>query len=76
MEGQQHKIDHLQERRQVQIMDAVEWGRGAGYEDANLIDGIIGRVERAEVLKGRFPQWEKQCWSHTLVYHVLSDVDQ
>lgn len=42
MQSEQDKVGYLKQRGRVEMMDAEERGSGAGDEDADLVDGIVG----------------------------------
>lgn len=49
---QQREVEDLQERREVQRVDADEGRAGPGDEDADLVDGVVGAVEGAVFVEG------------------------
>ena len=57
-------------------MDAEERRRGAGDEDAELVDGGVGGVERAVACEGRVGEREEEGWRDALVDGVFGDVDE
>ena len=57
-------------------MDAEEGRRGAGDEDAELVDGGVGGVERAVACEGGAWEWEEEGWCDALVDGVFGDVDE
>lgn len=76
MEDEDAQVNHLEEGGQVEIVDADEGRGGARYENAGLVDGVVGWVEGTEVLEGCFFQGEEECWGNALIYRVFGDVDQ
>ena len=57
-------------------MDAEERRRGTGNEDAKLVDGGVGGVERAVACEGRVGEREEEGWRDALVDGVFGDVDE
>lgn len=74
MHSQKQEIDDLQKGGQVQVMYANEGCGGAGDEDANLVDGVVGRVEGTVFREWRGCEWEEESWCNTLVDGVLGNV--
>lgn len=70
------QIDNLEERREIEMMDSEERSRGAGEENADLIDGIVGWVKGPEVFEGAVLQGKEQGRGNTLIDGVLSNVYQ
>lgn len=58
------------------MVDADEGGGGAGDEDADLVDGVVGGVEGAVFVEGGGGEWEEQRWGYALVDGVFGDVDE
>lgn len=44
------------------MVDAEERGGGAGYKDADLVDGIVGRVERTVMGEGSLVERIEEGW--------------
>ena len=57
-------------------MDTQEGRGGAGEEDADLVDGVVGWVEGAELGEGRVAEGEEQGGTDALVDGVFGDVDE
>ena len=57
-------------------MDAKEWGRGTGDEDAGLVYSVVGWVEGTVVVERAFIQWEEKSGCNALIYGVFGDIDQ
>ena len=53
MSDEQEEISDLQKGGEVKIVDTEERRRGAGEEDAELVDGGVGGVEGAVAGEGR-----------------------
>lgn len=75
MQGEQQQIQALEQRGRVQSVDADEGRRGARDEDAELVDGGVGRVEGAVAAEGGAGEGEEEGWGDALVDAVLGDVD-
>lgn len=76
MEGQYGEVSDLQEGRDVKTMDAEKGGRRARDEDACLIDGIVGGIERTPVLKRRLVEGEEEGRCNALVDRIFGNIHQ
>lgn len=76
MEGEECEIEDLEEGREVEVVDAEERGGGSRYEDAALVDGVVGRVECTVVSEWGGGEGEEESWCDALVDGVFGDVDQ
>lgn len=59
VEGQEDEIRDLEERGDIEMVDAEERGRRARDENSGLVDGIVGGIKGAEILKWRLVQREE-----------------
>ena len=76
MGGQEQQVEDLEQRGQVEIMNAEERGRGAGDKNSDLVEGVVGRVEGAEMLEWGTGQGEEQRGRNTLIDGVFGNVDE
>jgi hypothetical protein len=76
VEGKQSEVRDLQQRGEVEVVNADKGCRGARDEDADLVDGVIGAVERAVLGEGARVEWEEQGWRYALVNCIFGNVDE
>ncbi|MCJ1388474.1 hypothetical protein MMC18_001321 [Xylographa bjoerkii] len=76
LQDEQEQIEALEEGGRVQAVDAHEGGRGAGEEDAGLVDELVGGVEGAVGGEGGGGEGEEERGGHALVDGVFGDVDE
>ena len=69
------EVEHLEERGDVEGVDADEGGGGTGDEDARLVERVVHWVGFAEVGKGHGGEGEEKRGCDALVYGVFGDVD-
>ena len=74
--SEKEEVEYLQERRRVEAVDADEWGRGTGNEDACLIEEAIGGVEGAVPFEWGRGEGEEQHWVETEIDGVFGNVDE
>ena len=66
----------MQEGRCVEGVDAEEGCGGAGEEDAELVDGVVGWVEGAVLGEGCLVEGKEEGRRDALVDGVFGDVDE
>ena len=76
MGSEDHKIDALKKRGKIQGLDLDERKRGARDEDAELVDGVVGRVEGTVLFERSFVQGEEKSGRDALVDGILGHVDK
>ena len=76
LRGEEGEVEELEQAREVEGSDAEEGERGAGEEDAELVDGAVGGVEGAIVFEGGRGKGKEEGGGDTLVDGVFGDVDE
>lgn len=76
MRSQQDKVANLQDTWQIQGVEADEGSAGAGDEDADLVDGIVGWIEGTILAERRVVEWEEECRSDALIDRVFGNVHE
>ena len=56
-------------------MDSEKWRAGARDEDSDLVNGVVGWIERSIVFERCFWERKQEGWRDALIDGVFGDVD-
>jgi hypothetical protein len=76
VQEEEKEVYALQERGEIQVMEADEGGAGARDEDTELVEEGVEGVELAVGGKWRGREREEKGGRDALVYGVFCDVDE